>query len=239
MQSSDMLRKIYAFPDIALAYLMLREDRLFDRIPVKEHYKIIEFCLQMGRKKAEEIGESSPSPGILDLLSDLGIKLVTKEKYVIPDMRFMGNHLKKEKDAYIERIYCSEYLPRPATIVVYQNTVDLAYEIFTGNGFAIDKNLIREIFIAHELYHHLEETNKCIIKSYPRVTIIGKGRWQIKVMINTCSEIAAMAFAKEVLKAPFFPKIIDLFILSQRNPELIESWVSAVSLFYKNNQGIY
>lgn len=239
MRSSEVLKKIYAYPDTALAYLMLREDRLFNKIPGKEHCKIIDFCLQTGQKKAEDIRKTSPSSEIVDLISELGIKLVIKDKYAIPDLSFMGDHLKKKENAFIERIYCSEYLPRPATIIVYQNTVDLAYEIFTGNGIEVDKDLINHIFIAHELYHHLEETNESIIKSYPRVAVLRIGRWQIKVTVNTCSEIAAMAFAKEMLKTPFFPKIIDLFILSQRNPEMIESWVSAVSMFYQNNQGSY
>jgi hypothetical protein len=212
---------------------MLREDRLFNKIPLKEHYKIIEYSLNVGEKKAEQIRQASFSE-VSDIVSAWGIELVTKEKYALPDMKFLGKRVVLgEKDNLQGRIYCSEYLPRPSTIIVYQNMLDLVTEISAEKGFAIDKKLIRDIFIAHELYHHLEETNKKMVKDYPRIRLVGIGRWQVKVTVNICSEIAAMAFAKAILKTPFFPKIIDLLIQCQRAPGLEETLMSAVSTFHR------
>lgn len=229
--NTEVFNRLCAYPDYALAYLMLREDRLYNKIPDVNHYGIIKKCLDIGETKARGM---TPFTDITTVARNSGVRIALKDRYNIPAIRFMGKNIPladKDDDVLAKRIYCSEYLPHPSTIIVYQNTVDLINNISKNSGYEIRKEYISDMFISHEFYHHLEAIDKNIYKNYPRVSLINIAGWHIRVTINICSEIAAMAFAKTLLNVPFFPKCIDFLIQYQRDPKLVDGWISLIDAF--------
>jgi len=69
----------------------------------------------------------------------------------------------------------------------------------------------RDVFIAHELYHHAEavRTKTPIAQRY-RPTLFRIGNWHWRTGIAALAEIAAGAFAQSLLDLPCHPRVLDL-----------------------------
>jgi hypothetical protein len=68
----------------------------------------------------------------------------------------------------------------------------------------------RDVFIAHELYHHIEAVRPetPIARRY-RPTLFRIGNWHWRTGIAVLAEIAAGAFAQSLLDLPCHPKVLD------------------------------
>ena len=68
----------------------------------------------------------------------------------------------------------------------------------------------QDVFIAHELYHHIEATRSDTpIARRHQATLFRIGSWQWRTGIATLAEIAAGAFAQSLLDLPCHPKVLD------------------------------
>lgn len=107
----------------------------------------------------------------------------------------------------------AEYRQRPARIVLYARGLALLDRVVAGDHAArlLGQATPRDVFIAHELFHHLEaiRTVKPIAQRY-RPTLFRLGRWHWRTGIAALSEIAAGAFAQALLDLPCHPRVLDL-----------------------------
>jgi hypothetical protein len=106
----------------------------------------------------------------------------------------------------------AEYRLRPARIVLYDRGLaplekaldDELTERLLGRATA------RDVFIAHELYHHAEATRSAVpIARRYQPTLLKIGKWRWRTGIATLSEIAAGSFAQALLDLPCHPKVLD------------------------------
>ena len=69
---------------------------------------------------------------------------------------------------------------------------------------------LRNVFIAHELYHHAEaiRSDVPIARRY-QPTLFRIGKWHWRTGISALAEIAAGAFAQALLELPCHPKVLD------------------------------
>ena len=77
------------------------------------------------------------------------------------------------------------------------------------------------VFLAHELYHHVEATRDA--PPLPRrlaVTRLRLGRWRLSAPVHALSEIAAGACAQALLGLRHHAAMLDLFALCQIAPAL-------------------
>jgi len=73
--------------------------------------------------------------------------------------------------------------------------------------------ILKEILIAHEIFHFLEENNK--LEMYTRNKTIKLWKlfnYEHRSTVNSNSEIAAMAFAKELCGINFSPQVINVLL---------------------------
>jgi hypothetical protein len=69
----------------------------------------------------------------------------------------------------------------------------------------------QEVFVAHELFHHIEATRSDIpIARRYRPSLFRIGRWHWRTGIAALSEIAAGSFAQSLLDLPCHPRVLDL-----------------------------
>ncbi len=106
----------------------------------------------------------------------------------------------------------AEYRPRPPRILLY--TRGLApLERALADGLALrllGDATVQDVFIAHELYHHLEATRPEVpIARRHQATLLRIGKWRWRTGIAMLSEIAAGAFAQTLLDLPCHPKVLD------------------------------
>jgi hypothetical protein len=106
----------------------------------------------------------------------------------------------------------AEYRPRPPRIVLYSRSMRLLERSLTGARAAqlLGAATPRDVFIAHELYHHIEAVRPetPIARRY-RPTLFRIGNWHWRTGIAALAEIAAGAFAQSLLDLPCHPKALD------------------------------
>lgn len=96
----------------------------------------------------------------------------------------------------------AEYQRRPATIRLYAESIEAI--------LAADRAWpVAAIYVAHELFHHLESTTGQRASDFARVALVSIGPWRWTSGISALSEIAAHAFAEGLLDLPFFPGVLD------------------------------
>jgi hypothetical protein len=106
----------------------------------------------------------------------------------------------------------AEYRPRPPCIVLYSRGLGPLERTLTGPRAAqlLGRATPRDVFIAHELYHHLEAVlpDAPVARRY-QPTLLRIGKWHWRTGIAALTEIAAGAFAQSLLDLPCHPKVLD------------------------------
>jgi hypothetical protein len=106
----------------------------------------------------------------------------------------------------------AEYRPRPPRIMLYNRGLAALEGALTGTLATglLGRATPRDVFVAHELYHHAEaiRSEVPIARRYRR-TLFRIGNWHWRTGIAALAEIAAGAFAQSLLDLPCHPKILD------------------------------
>ncbi|MBL3715666.1 hypothetical protein AALM99_04425 [Lactococcus muris] len=208
----------YRFSDEFLAYLELKQDMLFHKIPDKKISYYISSSLEKGKALAQKYQGNT----LEDLFKKLDI-LVTpaKSEGSFYKVKFRAQF---EVDAKGNK-----------EIVIYNRSIqDLA-----------DKNDVtfegmKKIVLAHELFHFLEETlDESVsenLESIESFKFLGLSR---KAKISRASEIAANAFSKTFLKLNYLPNYYDYQYILKTNQmkenELEEEYQNFERVFKMNN----
>jgi hypothetical protein len=106
----------------------------------------------------------------------------------------------------------AEYRPRPPRIVLYSRGLGPLERSLIGARAAqlLGHATPRDVFIAHELYHHIEAVrSETPISRRYQPTLFRIGNWHWRTGIAALAEIAAGAFAQSLLDLPCHPKVLD------------------------------
>jgi hypothetical protein len=107
----------------------------------------------------------------------------------------------------------AEYRQRPSRIVLYSRGLAPLEHSLIGTPAMrlLGRATPRDVFIAHELYHHAEiiRSETPIAQRY-QPTLFRIGNWHWRTGIAALAEIAAGAFAQSLLDLPCHPKVLDL-----------------------------
>jgi len=103
----------------------------------------------------------------------------------------------------------AEYQPRPPRIVLYRRGLH-PLERNAHAAPLLGRATPHDVFIAHELYHHIEAVRPemPIARRY-RPTLFRIGNWHWRTGIAVLAEIAAGAFAQSLLDLPCHPRALD------------------------------
>jgi hypothetical protein len=106
----------------------------------------------------------------------------------------------------------AEYRPRPPRIVLYTQGLAPLEQALAGSLATrlLGQATIRDVFVAHELYHHAEaiRSEVPIARRY-RPTLLKIGKWRWRTGIATLAEIAAGSFSQTLLDLSCYPKVLD------------------------------
>jgi len=107
----------------------------------------------------------------------------------------------------------AEYRPRPPRIVLYSRGLR-PLECSARAAPLLGRATPRDVFIAHELYHHIEAVRPEVpIARRYRPSVFRIGTWHWRTGIAVLAEIAAGAFAQSLLDLPCHPKVLDFVAL--------------------------
>ena len=182
----------------ALGLLALSSDVQFRRIPDEQRTELVEQALQDGRCLAQRAGQQrGADPSAIAGRCDLPI---------------MESHTEA---GFGSTVIYAEYAVRPPSITLYTPAIR-RLDALIAKQSCIDWGIERTspIFVAHELYHHFDlmRGKDALIRRH-RINIVKMGRWTWTVGLSTLPEIAAGAFAQQLLGLSFHPKLLDLLLL--------------------------
>ena len=163
----------------------LRSDTLFDKIPKEQYKELIDFAWQIGIETAKSYTEVLKTSIPSEMVKKLGLKVVeVDKKFGIPEYR----------------IY-SEYYSNLKKIVLYSTVIDEAFQKIDEKykESILDYSMMKELFLAHEIYHHLECHNIGLTSKKKKITTFQLGPIKITSGIRALCEIGAHSFTKTLI----------------------------------------
>lgn len=169
--------------DRFLAYLELRKDPFFHKIPSEKLCYYLDGALAYGEQLAEtyDLVDSTELCRCLDVT----VEMVTDNK-----RRTTRGTLELAKNKKIIRIYCHSLMA-----IAREHNVSL--------------RLLEEAVLSHELFHLLEEQTQSTAEKLDRIDTVQFLGFKRRAMIRQTREIAAHAFVKKRMKLPYLPNYWD------------------------------
>lgn len=177
--------------DFALWSAMLREDPVFGKIPEDLRRPAVEQAMEYGSQASADLlsrfGEADPAA----ISGRLGVRVAWSD-----DPHVFG-----------KIVQTSTYVHRTRTITIYRGSVE------EMNRFLAEQGLVQLLrvadvgpaYLAHELFHHLEDETLGRAADLLQVITFKLGPIVRRSGIAQMSEIAADAFAQRLLGLPFAP----------------------------------
>lgn len=182
--------------DRVLALCELSNDLLFHKISPNRLGYYVDGALDAGRRAARNFSGRS----IQQIYQENGISI----RYAGSGKQSYGVILRGQ--SVMSDAECS--------VEIYQESIDALASHSSWEGGALSAQAALEIHLAHEFYHIWEYRNHCSIaeelEPVIRFRILGIQR---KAHIRRCEEVAAHAFAKEMLGLPVLPNFYDYLYL--------------------------
>ena len=184
----------------ALGLLQLRQDPQYPRIPPGRRMALVETALEDGRALADRTRKRwGQDPAVIAARCD------------VPVVR------SQEEAGFGSVVVFAEYTTRPPSITLYLPAIlRLDRRVAGHSARACDIGSTVPIFLAHELFHHFDcERGSDRLSCRHAVKIFGIGSWHWTSGLSSLSEIAAGAFAQQLLGLPFHPKVLDLLLVDK------------------------
>lgn len=157
---------------------------------------------ELARKLKAEFGSIAPS----EIAGKLGIKI---------------NRIRLSDGGCYNIFACYQ---KPDKIDVYLKTIEAAEDVLSEfNGMEMLQNVsIEELLIAHELFHYHENTQKDFPTKQKLIVLWELGKFKYKACPVSIGEMAAMAFARELLGLSYSPYVFDIILAYPHNREMAE-----------------
>lgn len=111
----------------------------------------------------------------------------------------------------------------PNKITIFKDSVDKALELIEKENMKelFNNVSIEEILLAHEIFHYIEEHNgQDMFTQNEKIRLWKIGSFKNDSNIVCLSEIAGMAFAKELLNLSYSPYVLDSFLVYLYYPKV-------------------
>lgn len=191
----EILLQLYALPAYHWGLYTLSTDLLYHRMGESLRYQSVRNAQRSGQTAARVMAlrEQCRQPEIL--CRRYGIRI---------------------DDENVENA-CGRYVlaqfQEPCDIVLYDQPIRKLHGFLKRNIPEKADFPVKELILAHEFYHVLELKDPNLAPEEIRVTVLKLGSFSLKRKIAAVSEIAAMAFAQELLGVPFAPQLLNLLLL--------------------------
>lgn len=178
--------------DRVLALCELSNDLLFHKIPRERLIYYADASLEAGRSAAQSLRGQD----VQELYQRNGIEI----RYAGSGKQNYGVILRGQ--SVMEESHCG--------VDVYQDSIRelAAHSSWEGRGLTAEQAL--DVHLAHEFFHIWEyREHRSIADELEPIVSMSFLGLKRKAHINRCGEVAAHAFAKELLGLPFLPNFYD------------------------------
>jgi len=180
---------------VVLWLAMLPEDAVYGKIPADLRRPSVEQAAEYGRRAARDLRARLGAADPAALGEQLGVRVEWSDgPYVFGKI-----------------VQTSTYAQRLRTITIYSGSVEEMNRFLAAEGLVpvLGISDVGPVYLAHELFHHLEEDSLGRAANLVRVTTLKLGPLVRRSGIGQLSEIAADAFAQTLLGLTFAPRLLD------------------------------
>lgn len=172
-------------------------DPINTKIKPEARQKLIENANLCGREQALKIKETYANCSVKEIAVKLKLDIVYEDT--------------NGTDEYV-MFACYN---SPNKVTLFMGNVTLVEKFIKEEQLEekLDNVDIENMLLSHEIFHHLEEKEKDIYTKKETITLWKIGKFQYKSKLLALGEIAAMAFAKELLNLSYNPYVFDTLML--------------------------
>ena len=165
----------------------LKHDILFEKIPRNDYDELIEFAWKTGFETAQKYSEKWLTASPLVLADRLNLTVLE-----LKDGGYISEHY---------RVF-SEYFSNMYRVVLYQNTIkaEIPKLISIGHADFADYEILKGLFVAHEIFHHIECHEQGLTSARKKIVTFKCGPVVIKSGIRALCEIGAHSFTRTLMK---------------------------------------
>ena len=193
-----MIQEILNLADkYTISYLILSEDKAFLHLPKKDLLKLLSFSIFSGEKEAVILQKQHPDSPLQHIAANLGIKI----KYIsgpTKDNYFFGSYSSSSLEITIDKN------------IILSLSVTFNHKLM---NYKFTFNTIRDIFLGHEIFHHLEIIKKINLNKEFKFVNFKFGPIKFSTTAKCASEIAAFAFSQRINNLSFNPKALEYIYL--------------------------
>ena len=113
-------------------------------------------------------------------------------------------------------IHHALYTAPPPRVIVFARILDAVEQMLETTGLRgrIGIVIVREVVLAHELFHHLARTVGAPAAVRPEVEVLRLGPWRRRAVVRAAEEIAATGFAAAWCGVDGAPELLDCLTLA-------------------------
>lgn len=186
---------------MALGLLELDRDRNAARLPPGERERLVGAALEAGSEAARGLWERYGDLDPADLARRLEVAIEESDG----------------EGGYGGVTVFADYTPRPPRVRLYGRAIDDLDRRLDAypDVDLLSKSGTRPVFVAHELFHHLETLQPAsTLSRLHRVPLLTIGPVKLTGQLRSLSEIAAGAFAQSLLGLRHHPKLLERLLLT-------------------------
>lgn len=174
-----------------------KRDPLNNKISNKEKIEMIDLANECGCQEAKILREKFGEKSCREYAKDLGLILSGTENGNSGDYILFAKFNAPDKISI-----CMDNVKKAEEIVKKENL-----------NLLIDGVEIQDVLIAHEMFHFIEGKHKEIYTRTKKIKLWELGPIKYNSGLVALGEIAAMAFAKELLQLTYYPNLFDILLL--------------------------
>jgi hypothetical protein len=185
--------------------LMLCEDPVYGKIPEELRREAVLRAAEFGQQASEGVAARFGTTDPVAIVRALEVRLTWSD-----DAHIFG-----------QIVRTSTYAHRTRTITIYTGSVDEMNRALAAPEIVplLDVHDVGPVYIAHELFHHLEEESIGRAANLFRIATLKLGPFALRSGIAQLSEIAADAFAQKLLGLRAAPRLLDYVTVWIHNPD--------------------
>jgi hypothetical protein len=196
----EQIQTLMQLPDEVFGLYLFNQDPLRGKLSPKQKEVIFQDAMQCGIDLSQELKEKYGHCTVDEFINKLDIKLTYKDSH---------NGL--------EYIYFGTY-QKPNKMTIYKENIKKGHDLAVQEHILeLQEVNLEDIVKAHELFHHFEEQRKELYVNTHKITLWRFGKYEHKSKLVSQSEIASMAFAKDLLQLDFSPNVLDVLLLHPHN----------------------
>jgi len=179
------LEQTLSAPDgwLPAALRRLAQDPVAGRLPEDDRPALARAARAAGAAMAGRWQRREPAE---QTLSELGVEIVEDEG----------------EARWGPLVHHARYTAPPARVTLYRRPLATLERVLVH----LD---VREVILAHELFHHLVQVGGAPAAVRPRVTTLRLGRWHRETVVRAAEEIAAAGFAGAWYGVDEAPELLD------------------------------